>query len=188
MLCKQKVPMLELNLAKIAYNPKTRRITDIEFIKTNLTFRCQRCAVFCCKLGAPQLSESDIECLKKVGYYTNNFIDATLNGDALSRERKKFLKHKEDGSCIFLQQDEEGKSFTCGIYEVRPSLCRLYPFEFVPTSPHTGVLRLIPCCNGLNAKDGEPVDRKFIEENLLEAIIDCLKVNPQLHNESTTSI
>jgi Fe-S-cluster containining protein len=180
--------MLELNVAKIAFDPKIRRITNIVFINNNLRFRCQRCAVFCCKLGAPPLSKSDMKRLKQAGYCTKDFIDATSTEDSASGEKKSFLKNKEDSSCIFLQRGKESEFYACSIYKSRPSLCRLYPFEFVPTSLSTGILRLIPCCNGLNAPDGELVNRRFIEKNLLEAIINSLKGNPQLDNESTTPI
>jgi Fe-S-cluster containining protein len=184
----RKVPMLELNIAKISFDPKIHRITNIAFIKSDLRFRCQRCAVFCCKLGAPSLSKSDMKRLKQADYRTKDFIDATSIEDSTSGDKKNFLKHKEDGSCIFLQKDKEAESYACGIYKNRPSLCRLYPFEFVPTGLSAGILRLIPCCNGLNIPDGDPVDRRFIEKNLLEAIINSLKRNPKLHNESTTPI
>jgi Fe-S-cluster containining protein len=171
------MPILKLNIAKITFDSKIRRITDIAFINGNLRFRCQRCAVFCCKLGAPPLSRSDMKRLKQAGYRTKDFIDAASTDDSLSGEKKNFLKHREDGSCIFLQQDKEGESYACSIYKNRPLLCRLYPFEFVPTGPSAGILRLVPCCNGLNTPDGDLVDRRFIEKNLWEAIIDRLKTH-----------
>jgi Fe-S-cluster containining protein len=171
--------MLEPDVAKISFDPKIRHITNIVFINNNLRFRCKRCAVFCCKLGAPSLSKSDKKRLKQTGYRAKDLLDATSTKDSSPGEKKSLLKHREDGSCIFLQRDKESKSYACSIYKNRPSLCRLYPFEFVPTGPSAGILRLIPCCNGLNTPDGDLVNRRFIEKNLIEAIIDGFKRNSQ---------
>ncbi len=78
---------------------------------------------------------------------------------------------------VFLEYDNGSKQHACFIYDLRPSLCRLYPFKFTLMSPNTGVLKNIPCCNSINAADGELVDQKFVEKNLFESIMDSLKAD-----------
>jgi Fe-S-cluster containining protein len=90
------------------------------------------------------------------------------------RDAVGVLSRKKDGSCVFLSYDCSRGIYECGIYEARPAVCRLYPFEFIPEAAESGVLRLIPCCNGLNAEEGKPVNRDFIENHLLRAICDLL--------------
>ena len=162
---------LSLEIAEIMFDPKTKQIVDV-FFRKDIKFKCQRCAVFCCRLGGPKLNVKDLQRLEKAGYKLEIYVDNTKKKKS---DNERFLKEKEDGSCIFLKHNVESKNYTCTIYEFRPSVCRFYPFEFLSTDHSTGVLRIIPCCNGLNASDEELVDRKFIEENLFESIIDSIE-------------
>jgi Fe-S-cluster containining protein len=161
---------LNFAIAEITLNLETKRITNIVLLKKDLRFKCQRCAVFCCRLGGPRLNDKDFQRLRQAGYGNKNYMRNTgKKGD-----KGKFLNEKEDGSCIFLEESDEIKEHMCVIYDFRPSLCKLYPFEFTSTGPNMGVLKIIPCCNGLNAIDGELIDKKFVEKNLFEAIVDHL--------------
>jgi Fe-S-cluster containining protein len=162
---------LTVAIAELTMDAETKRITNIVFSRKDLKFKCQRCAVFCCKLGGPKLNVKDLQRLKHAGYDAEKSVKNTNEGDA----DKKLLKEREDGSCVFLDYSHESKKHMCVIYGFRPSLCRLYPFEFEQTSENAGILKLIPLCHGLNATDGEMVDRKFVEKNLLKAIIDSLE-------------
>jgi Fe-S-cluster containining protein len=166
------VSSLSETIAKITFSSELRHIEDILFFRRGLRFKCKRCAVFCCKLGGPQLTEKDLEHLKNAGYRQVDSLALSSKEETKQRfGEKRVLKQREDGSCIFLQNNGE-EAYRCGIYELRPALCRLYPFEFERTGLNTGVLRFIPCCNGLNARDGSLVDERFVEEELLEAILD----------------
>ena len=165
--------MMPEEIAKITWNPCTREFTDIVFFEKNLRFKCKGCAVFCCKLGGPGVTENDQKRLRAAGFEPMEYLVHQLANQTGQRNVSELvLKQKEDGSCIFLNYDTEDKVYRCSIYDLRPSLCRLYPFEFQRTSPNTGILRFIPCCNGLNASDGLLVDRKFIEKHLLGPIVD----------------
>jgi len=161
---------LSLEIAEITFDSKTKQIVNV-FFRKDLKFKCQRCAVFCCRLGGPKLNVKDLQRLEKAGYKPEIYIDNIgKKGD-----NEQYMKEKEDGSCVFLKYNIESKKYECTIYEFRPSVCRFYPFEFLSKGQNTGVLRIIPCCNGLNVLNGEPIDRKFFEKNLLEAIIDSIK-------------
>jgi Fe-S-cluster containining protein len=169
------VSVLSWDIAEISWDAETKKMTDIAFFAENLRFKCKRCAVFCCKLGGPRMIEEDIQRLKQAGHEPEDFLDMTKDTRA---EQKKggelFMKQREDGSCIFLKYDGGNGIYRCSVYEFRPLLCRLYPFEFERKSPNTGILRFIPCCNGLNARDGAPIDGRFIEEKLLPTILGLL--------------
>ena len=161
---------MNMTIAEITMDPKTKRIANMVLFRKDHRFKCQRCAIFCCRLGGPKINNKDLQRLKQAGYDAKNFVKNVKKENV----NKGFLKEKEDGSCVFLEYSDKSKKYACLIYNFRPSVCRLYPFEFTLTSPNVGILRVIPCCNGLNVLDGELVNQKFVEKNLLEAIIDSL--------------
>ena len=85
------------------------------------------------------------------------------------------LKNREDGACFFLKFDAKQNRYECSIYDFRPILCRLYPFNFDRVGIKSIVLKFIPCCKGLNNVDGELVDELFITKNLLAALLERLE-------------
>lgn len=150
---------MEGTLAKIVIDPKTKQIMDTTFYKRNFRFKCKRCATFCCKLGGPNLSEKDIQRIKKAGHIKDDFLE---------------LGKRNDGSCIFLRFNGILKIYECTIYDIRPVLCRIYPFDFEKINSNSFLLEFIPCCKGLNSPDGELVDERFISNHLLDAILEIL--------------
>lgn len=87
--------MINEKIAEIVIDPRTNRLTILNFNEKHVAFTCKRCAVFCCRLGGPKPSSEDIENLRKAGNDAEAFLD--VNGS---------LKSRPDGSCIFL-------SFSC---------------------------------------------------------------------------
>ena len=154
-------------VARVALNFTTKQVVDLNIYQTRLKFKCKRCATFCCKLGGPKLTEKDVERIKKAGYLEEKFLEPVLEN-----EFKGSLKNKEDGSCIFLRFDTGNNRYKCSIYDFRPPLCRLFPFDLERMSPNLLLLRLIPCCRGLNNAEGKPINEKFIVDNLLDALFD----------------
>lgn len=166
-------------IARITVNPDTKQILDIYFYEENLRFKCKRCAVYCCKLGGPNLTKGDIDKIESFGYNQSEFIELA------KRHCKKFaftensIKSKKDGSCIFLKTNEKNNnSYKCSIYDARPVLCRLYPFDVEKTNANTLLLRIIPCCKGLNNPKGEIMNENFITVQLLESIYALLQELP----------
>ncbi len=151
-------------IASITIQPRTHEILSVIFSKTSLKFKCQRCAVFCCRCGGPRLLPKDAMNLEQSGKCS---IPSTIAS-------KLTMQNKEDGSCIFLKEDSE-RVFACNVYDFRPILCRIYPFQFERTGNSSFSLNLIPCCNGLNAPDGEPVDMKFFSRHLRKPFLDSLE-------------
>jgi len=164
---------LSENLARIILNPETKQTPNITVYQKNLRFKCKRCATFCCKLGGPNLTKEDIERIKRAGYKTESFV-----GPVQNRRYERMvtphgsLRNKKDGSCIFLKFNNEKGSYECAIYDLRPVLCRLYPFEVKTPLPNCITIKIIPCCRGLNNPDGEIVDERFVVNHLVEAIFD----------------
>ncbi len=143
-------------IAEIAVDLETRRIRKITFHTSRLTFKCQRCGVFCCELGGPKLSENDVDRLKQAGYIKSEFLDVD----------HKSLRNRADGSCIFLSIDTSTHLYKCSIYALRPALCRLYPFQLKKSGRNSYCLSVIPCCMGLNTEGGEDVDTSFVSETV----------------------
>jgi Fe-S-cluster containining protein len=154
-------------IADISIEPKTKRIISLSFGGVHVGFRCQRCAVFCCKLGSPKLLTSDIKRLKQVGHSPSTFLNV----------KQTSLKNKEDGSCLFLSYNAEEGLHDCSVYNRRPTLCRLYPFRFEKSGPQSYTLNVIPCCNGLNTQNSEPVNTKFFVKFLQEILFDLVDSN-----------
>lgn len=162
---------VEENIAKIMVDLKTKQIVDVTFYKRNLRFKCKRCATFCCKLEGPNLTERDVQRIKEAGYTTNNFLEPTaIRKDNSTLKAQCRLRKRDDGSCVFLRFNEKSKIYECSIYDARPVLCRIYPFDFERIDSNSFMLRFIPCCKGLNSPDGELVDERFISNYLLNAI------------------
>jgi len=164
---------LSENVARIILNPETKQTTNIMVYQKNLRFKCKRCATFCCKLGGPNLTKGDIERIKRAGYKAESFV-----GPVQKRRYERMvtpygsLRNKKDGSCLFLKFNNEKCCYECAIYDMRPVLCRLYPFEVKTSLPNLITINIIPCCRGLNNPDGEIVDEHFVVNHLVEAIFD----------------
>lgn len=151
-------------IAEIAVDPQTREIVRMSFSKTSLKFRCQRCAVFCCKCGSPRLLPRDVRNVDSSGKHASQSVSAD----------EWALPNRSDGSCVFLSVDS-GRTFTCKIYNSRPTLCRAYPFQFERIGENSFSMNLIPCCNGLNTPDGQPVDERFFRKHLKKPFLDLLE-------------
>jgi Fe-S-cluster containining protein len=143
----------------------------IELGPENFRFSCKRCASLCCRLGGPALSKEEIEKIEATGNSLAEFVEPIDGKSYCGR-----LKSKDDGSCVFLGFDDEKKCHVCGVYDVRPSLCRLYPFCFERLESNKFALKIIPCCLGLNSPDGELVDKKYISGRLLEPLLEAMKM------------
>ncbi len=153
-------------IAEITVDFEKKKVASVKRLCRGLTFKCQMCAVFCCRLGPPQLLPRDIERLKRAGFSLD---------DALTHDRKG-LKSQSDGSCRFLSSGRTLGSYRCSIYNFRPALCRSYPFQFERSGSDLFAVKLIPCCRGLNVKSGEIVDARFIAliaESVLFELIDA---------------
>jgi Fe-S-cluster containining protein len=148
----------------------------IELGPEKFRFSCKRCASLCCRLGGPALSKAEIEKIEAAGNSLADFVELADSPDDCSLLACDRLKSREDGSCVFLGVDNEKQCHVCGVYAVRPSLCRLYPFCFERLDSNKFALKIIPCCLGLNSPDGEIIDEKYISGRLLEPLLEAMKL------------
>jgi len=161
--------------AEVILNPETKQIVNLTLYRNRPRFRCRRCATFCCKLGGPKLVDKDVERIKQAGYSLEEFLELTFDNEFKgSPIMRGNMKNREDGSCVFLMFDAENSVYECLIYDFRPASCKLYPFDFERIGPSSFVLKLIPCCRGLNNPGGKLVDEEFIVKHLLSAVLDLM--------------
>ena len=84
---------------------------------------CEQCGT-CCKNKMIFLTPDEVS---KIARYLNsdphNFAEVYYDGIF----PRIALKHKPDGSCIFLTEDNK-----CKIHEVKPFQCHTYPILFTP--------------------------------------------------------
>ena len=94
------------------------------------------------------LTKKEAKIIEAAGYPVKYFLEKTKS------DVKNFplfcgcIKSKEDGSCIFLKFDIELNRYKCSIYDLRPTLCKLYPFSFESLGSRNIALKVIPCCRG----------------------------------------
>jgi len=160
-------------IVTIFLDTKTKQVSDITLHKENIRFKCRRCATFCCQLGGPKLTQKDIKRIVRAGPKAKDFFVPYKGGSENSPTFLGSLKNL-DGSCIFLKFSPEKGIYKCSIYDFRPALCKLYPFDFHEMNSQSIVLKLIPCCRGLNNLEGELVNEGFIVDSLLDAIFDLM--------------
>jgi Fe-S-cluster containining protein len=114
------------------------------------------------------LTKEDIEQIESAGHKTSEFVEDSKREYGSHSLMTTVMKNRKDGSCIFLRTDEKRNAYECSIYEIRPILCRLFPFEIKRIDIGSFLLKILPCCNGLNDVDGELVNKKFVVKYLLE--------------------
>ena len=73
-------------------------------------FKCQMCGT-CCRLRLISITNEDAERIKAAGH--SNFTEKVKNENMMKRDK---------GRCVFLKDDK------CSIHEIRPQICRDFPF------------------------------------------------------------
>lgn len=86
-----------------------------------MTNICKKCAECCKNHPFVDLSSKDIISLEKL---TEGPSEVFANQKGKEVE-EYFLQFQNNGYCIFLR--EISGSFSCGVYEARPEVCRDYP-------------------------------------------------------------
>jgi Fe-S-cluster containining protein len=105
--------------------------------------------------------------MESAGYKISEFAEDSKRKYGNHSLMTSAMKNRKDGSCIFLRTDEKRNAYECSIYDIRPILCRLYPFEIKRIDIGSFLLKILPC-NGLNDAEGELVDKGFLVKHLLE--------------------
>jgi Fe-S-cluster containining protein len=77
----------------------------------------------------------------------------------------QWIRRKDDGSCWFLNNDNR-----CGIYEIRPSVCRLEPLTIVDYDYENNTVELAPNYPFCEACSGFTEDGKVDKAELVKAV------------------
>ena len=167
---------MEDAVAIITLDSRKLAAFDISLSSQRFNFKCKRCASLCCNLGGPIITRKDIELIESIGYFVSDFFEPLKKNEVYSSIVVGGLKAKKDGSCIFLRSNIKQKQHYCSIYPVRPVLCKLYPFTFECYNSNKIVLKIIPCCMGLNSYEGELITEKFILKSILKLLFEAMKL------------
>ena len=107
--------------------------------------KCQRCGK-CCEDTRMELSAKDIRRLEKAGYLKEDF--AQHDSEGIWRLRNS------EGICSFL----DPSSRECGVYELRPVGCSIYPINLGPE----GVVVVDEACPAGRTIDGGERKKKGV--------------------------
>ncbi|PVX26957.1 MAG: hypothetical protein CW716_04765 [Candidatus Bathyarchaeum sp.] len=163
-------------VAILTLNSAATSVVDVSMGEKQYRFTCKRCASLCCSLGGPVITKKEAESIENTGLSSCGFIEPLTSGVNCSSLVVGGLKTRSDGSCVFLESDQTKNNRRCGIYSVRPALCRLYPFTFEQCGPDKVALKIIPCCLGLNSSEGQVVTENYILENVVGPLLDAMQV------------
>ncbi|MFO0796273.1 MAG: YkgJ family cysteine cluster protein [Gemmataceae bacterium] len=83
-------------------------------------------------------------------------------GTPLFDARGTALKHRPDGACVFLGDDDRCRIHATFGAAAKPLACRVYPFLLVPAGDHWRV-GLRYACPSAAANDGRPLDQHLAE-------------------------
>ncbi len=126
----------------------------------NIHFECQRCAR-CCGDTSHRgrnilLQGSEVERISRHASLRPLSFSSPVSNNGHYQYRMK----KRNGRCVFL----DGKS--CRIYEIRPLICRFYPFS-VKRKNGAYVFEVAKDCAGIGL--GEPVAKTHFERMVEKA-------------------
>lgn len=86
-----------------------------------ITQICKKCADCCKNYPFVELSKNEINSLEQVAEL-NFYVFTNKKGKEVD---EYFLQFQENGDCFFL--NENNGSYSCGVYEERPGICKNYP-------------------------------------------------------------
>jgi Fe-S-cluster containining protein len=132
----------------------------------NIGFVCNRCGRCCGDIEYTirhvLLLKSDADRIsKETSLEVNEFADEVVGFEPYIYEMKK----PEVGKCIFLKDNR------CSIYELRPLICRFYPFELKNLGDNRYTFLYTKKCPGIVTSSH--LDRKFFDglfKKAMEAI------------------
>jgi len=137
----------------------------------HVSFRCVRCALCCgdtehkvrsvllLKPEADRISEKTLLDIDK-------FAEEIKGREPYVRQMRK----TEDGKCVFLKDD------SCSIYQIRPLICRFYPFQLKNLGNSGYIFNYTDECPGIGK--GSKLKRNFFER-LLRDFTESMRENIQ---------
>jgi len=93
-------------------------------------FECTRCGKCCISLGScisieRRLSDRDFYCRNAI---TREIFPVHIQADAagLPEDEPDLPDNPSRKRCVFMREDRTGQTFSCAIYQNRPSVCRQF--------------------------------------------------------------
>lgn len=129
----------------------------------HVRFTCERCATCCgdtkervrmillLKIEAQHISRETLKCI-------DEFAEKIEGSEPYVHRMKK----TDDGKCVFLRDN------SCSIYQMRPLICRFYPFQLKYTRSNRPVFTYTNECPGIG--NGPELKRGFYEKLLEESV------------------
>jgi Fe-S-cluster containining protein len=122
----------------------------------NVRFKCSRCALCC---GDTKNNKRTILLLKPEASRISRKTSKSLADFAEKVEGFEpyvyCMKKTDDGKCVFLRND------LCSIYEIRPLICRFYPFQLKSTKTGRYAFECTTECPGVGT--GPELKKGFFE-------------------------
>lgn len=129
----------------------------VKYLK-NIRFECQRCARCC---GDSSHRGRNIFLLEREVKRIAKFVEMKISEFTVGMKWGPYTHRmkKRNGKCPFLN----GKA--CGIYDIRPLVCKFYPFS-IEKSGDTYVFEVAEDCPGVDLGDVVPEEefKKMFEE------------------------
>lgn len=149
-------------------------LLPIVTLKTDEKWDCHQCG-FCCRGSIVPLSREDEERLRSQKWdeqpeYQNTRITVPHRGAASSFR----LAHRDDGTCVFLNEDGLCRIHAKFGLEAKPTTCRMFPMQLIPHEKHA-VLTYRRACpsagsdHGTMAKDRLPLIKQMVKDGRLKA-------------------
>jgi Fe-S-cluster containining protein len=141
-------------------------------------FGCSKCGLCC---GDTEQKERHVLLLKsdteRIVAKTKRKI-STFATETAAKQPYVYEMHKipQNGKCAFLQQDQ------CSIYEVRPLICRFYPFELSTDENGVYTFKATEECPSIfrlgKTRVGKKLDTSYFRELLQLAIAELSASSP----------
>lgn len=137
----------------------------------HVRFRCERCAL-CCgdakdRIRSILLLKIEIDRIsKKTLMDVDEFAEKIEGFEPYIYQMRK----TEDGKCVFL------KGNSCSIYQIRPLICRFYPFQLKNIGNNRYAFAYTDECSGIGK--GPQFERDFFEKFFSE-FIELMRENIQ---------
>jgi len=136
-------------------------ILSFEYPK-HVRFVCKRCAICC---GDTKEKVRQILLLRIEAEYISRKTSKSIGGFAEKIEGFKpyayLMKKTKEGKCIFLKDN------LCTIYEIRPLICRFYPFQLENKGNNKFAFTYTNECSGIGK--GPQLKKKFFENLFKES-------------------
>lgn len=143
-------------------------------LKSDEHWDCHQCGV-CCHGSIVPLSLEDAERLRGQQWETESALENTpLTVRHRSAASSLRLAHRDDGTCVFLNEDGLCRIHAKFGEEAKPTVCKTFPLQLVPREKHA-VLTIRRACPSAAADLGQAVStrlpniKKYVREGQLKA-------------------